>query len=397
MVKNTIRLWLNIAVLMMFSQQVFGANLAWQQDSIPFELIDNRIFMQIHLNGQGPFAMVLDTGASNIFDTSLVRRLGLSTSDSGLANGGGANSVATTSGQVALMSFGNVSLSNQKFLAMDLSAMKNAIGFPRLDGFIGYEVFSQYVVEINYDTKTLSFLDPSTYNYQGTGTVVPFEFHGTTPVVHVNLDGIAGLFWLDTGDRSSMTLTTPFIRRNNLVSVYQPPFEMITGWGVGGALSTYLVRTKNITFAGENISNAIVRLPTATTGGMAVDYGIAGTLGNGILKKFNTVVDYKRKRVILERNTLYSQPDLADRSGMWLIQAGANLQVLDVVKDGPAWQAGLRQGVYITAVEGKPTASISLPDLRTQLSDPNLQSVKVTISSPLGGEIVQINLKNMIP
>jgi hypothetical protein len=31
--------------------------------ALPFELIDNRVFVEVGLNGQGPFHFILDTGA----------------------------------------------------------------------------------------------------------------------------------------------------------------------------------------------------------------------------------------------------------------------------------------------------------------------------------------------
>ncbi|MGZ3737477.1 MAG: retropepsin-like aspartic protease, partial [Bdellovibrionota bacterium] len=45
---------------------------------LPFRLIDNRIFLDTLVNGQGPFQFILDTGSSsNAIDTAAAKALGL--------------------------------------------------------------------------------------------------------------------------------------------------------------------------------------------------------------------------------------------------------------------------------------------------------------------------------
>ena len=51
---------------------------------LPFELIDNRVFVEAQLNGRGPFHFILDTGAGgfSIVD-DVAQRLGLQVEDAG--------------------------------------------------------------------------------------------------------------------------------------------------------------------------------------------------------------------------------------------------------------------------------------------------------------------------
>ncbi len=56
---------------------------------MPFRLVDNRVFIDVELNGQGPFHFILDTGADRVLAASTARRLGLATADAGETEGWG--------------------------------------------------------------------------------------------------------------------------------------------------------------------------------------------------------------------------------------------------------------------------------------------------------------------
>lgn len=43
----------------------------------PYELVDSRIMVQVHLDGQGPYHFVLDTGSHDVVDTRIAEKLGL--------------------------------------------------------------------------------------------------------------------------------------------------------------------------------------------------------------------------------------------------------------------------------------------------------------------------------
>jgi len=72
--------------------------------------------------------------------------------------------------------------------------------------------------------------------------------------------------------------------------------------------------------------------------------------------------------------------DTFDRSGMWINLADdGSFAVVDVTKGAPAAEAGLRPGDEITAVNGRPTASLKLYDVRQMLRD-EPAGTKVTLS-----------------
>src|ERR1700728_4914724 len=45
--------------------------------SVPFKLIDGRIFVDVRVNGEGPFAFIFDTGGNAIISSKVAGRLHL--------------------------------------------------------------------------------------------------------------------------------------------------------------------------------------------------------------------------------------------------------------------------------------------------------------------------------
>jgi hypothetical protein len=46
---------------------------------VPFEMVDNQLYVRVTVDGQGPFRFMLDTGAVDIVAQSLTTKLGLDT------------------------------------------------------------------------------------------------------------------------------------------------------------------------------------------------------------------------------------------------------------------------------------------------------------------------------
>jgi hypothetical protein len=47
---------------------------------------------------------------------------------------------------------------------------------------------------------------------------MPFAFYSTIPQIEGAFDGMAGKFDIDTGSRVEVTLTSPFVKTNDLIA-----------------------------------------------------------------------------------------------------------------------------------------------------------------------------------
>jgi hypothetical protein len=262
---------------------------------VAFELIDNRIFVNATINGHGPFHMILDTGASLAVSPEAAQKAGLTAENSSETVGVGEKGVRAQASHVRELSFGLVHLSNLDCQIISTADSPNVFGKIPVDGFFGLEVFENYVVRHDYQNKELTLYDPKTYVYSGSGEPIPFERQGNIPVIRARLDGIVGRFGVDTGARSALILYGPFAVDHHLAEKYQPKFQGVSGWGLGGPVRSFMVRSQSLTIGQFELHGLIARLSLNKSGATAGS-SKAGLIGPDVLKQFTFICDYARHR-----------------------------------------------------------------------------------------------------
>lgn len=341
--------------------------------------------------------MMLDTGATNILSHEVAKALNLPLEKNVPVGGGGENIIYGSYCQVDKLEVASQVMPRSRFLCMDVRDMHQGIGFPYLDGLIGYEVFAQFLTEVNFDRMEISLKSFSErQTLQNGEQVVPFGWYGTTPLVQGRIDGIAANFWLDTGDRASATLALPFIGQYKLMDRYQPGFSMMTGYGLGGPLKTAMVFAENFQLGELSFSKTLLRLPTSKSRALSLS-GVAGTIGMGLLRQFNLVFDYSRQEMVLSPNNAFEQDRSFDRSGMWISPLDSGeFEIRDVLQGSPAWDAGLRVGHVVIAVDGVSSAQTSVLEVREILKDPSRSYVRLSVRVGSEVKVVRVLLRDLI-
>jgi hypothetical protein len=352
--------------------------------TIAFELIDNRIFVNVMINGHGPFHIILDTGASLAVSPEAAQKAGLTAERTTETGGVGEKSVEAQNTHVRELSFGPVHLSNVDCDIISTADSPYVFGKIPVDGFFGAEIFEKYVVRHDYQKKELTFYDPQTYVYSGSGESITFERPGNIPVISASFDGIDAKFGVDTGARSALILYGPFVAEHHLAEKYQPKFQGVSGWGLGGPVRSYMVRSQSLKIGQFELHGLIARLSLNKSGATASN-SKAGLIGPDVLRQFTFICDYARHRLIFEKNSDFGRHDSYDRAGVWLSQKGNAFEVFDVIPGGPADQAGLKVGDRVLAVDGKDTAQMALTELRDswKTEDPGT-IVKLQVQDAVG-------------
>ena len=370
-----------------------GANEA----TIPFQLINNHIFIRVAVDGH-PLHFMVDTGGANVLTPGAAKRAGITSKGAFRGGGVGKKSVDTGIGRVKTLTLGGkVALKKQIFWVLPLPGFSDVEG-AAFDGLVGYGVFKRFVVKIDYVGHTLTLMRPKAFDPATAGTPVPFTFLGHMPGVTGSIDGLSGEFEIDTGSRGALTIWTPFVKEHGLDSRYETTPDTVVGWGVGGSASGRVTRGGTLTIGGRvSVPDPVMELSSAKAGA-GTDKNISGNIGGGILKHFTVTFDYAKQVMYLKPNKNYGAPMNYDRSGMWINGTKGGFKVMAVMAGGPAEQAGLKVGDVITAVNGEPPAGMKLYGLRSRLRDSAPGSrLKLTVGSGSKARHVTLVLRRLIP
>jgi hypothetical protein len=363
--------------------------------SVPFELINNHIYVQVKLNGKGPFRLLCDTGGANIVTPELAAELGLKAQGALQGRGVGEQSEDVGLASVDSLQLGDATVDKQLFAVFPMGPFGKVEGIS-FGGLVGYEIFKRFVVKVDYESSQLTLTLPDAFQYQGKGSVVAFRFNEHIPQVDGEIDGVPGRFDLDTGSRASLDLLGPFVEKNGLVAKYAPKLEGVTGWGVGGAARAAISRAKVLKLGGVAVESPVVELTLQKKGAFTDPY-VAGNVGAGVLKRFNVTFDYSRQQVIFEPNANFAKPDVFDRAGLWMNEADGTFEVKDVFAGSPAAEAGVKVGDQIVAVDGRPAAAVTLPALRLRFkSEAPGTKVRLKLRSGTAEREVELTLRDLV-
>jgi hypothetical protein len=330
---------------------------------VPFELASEHIYLDVEINGKGPFKFLFDTGAVNVLTPEAAQRLGLATSGKVIAKGtGGVQSASEAN--VESVRIGEAILHDQKFYVLELPS-SDVIG-KKVDGLIGHGWLSVLPTKIDYAGSRITFYPAKGYRYAGTASGLPLRLRGTRPQVEATVDGVPGKFTVDTGSSGSLILFPAFVAKNDLMAKYQPKTRVMSAVGVGGPVYSWVARAEHLQLNGAKIDRPLTYFSLARTGA-AADDKTAGSLGFGVLRRFSIIFDYPDGKIYFEPNASLDSADLMDRSGLRVETSADGFKVVFVADGSPGARAGLKAGDVIRTVDDRPAADIGLQSFRALL------------------------------
>jgi len=203
------------------------------------------------------------------------------------------------------------------------------LGVP-IHGIIGTDLFKNFVTEINYSSKKLKFYNPSYYKrkrlkrYQE----LDIEIHKKRYFVQTKMileeAQISTKMLLDTGSSDAVWI---FEDETQDLRVPKKYFDDYIGMGVGGDVYGKRSRLKEIQLGEYSLKNTNLAFPDARHVQLIKStIGRNGSLGSGLIRRFNLVIDVPNQKLYFKKNSYFNEPFEYDMSGLVVEQMG-NIEV----------------------------------------------------------------------
>lgn len=319
--------------------------------SVPIEIVDNHVYLDVMLDGKGPYRFIFDTGGSNVIDPAIAKELGASAQGSFQGSGAGSATESVSFAKVDTLAVGNAVLRDQVFAVIPVRQGFGVSAGQHVDGLIGFEVLARFITTFDYADGKVDFTMPGAGPPAG-ADVLPFVFGATQPQFACTIAGIASRCAVDTGARDSITLLAPFVAAHPQVLPAAHSAEGVNGFGVGGGAKGILGRLSSLQIGTFTLDDIVADYSTQTGGFFASPF-LAANVGGNVWKRFTVTFDYGKQTMSLQPNAAFTARDAYERAGMFLIQNPAGKVIVYDVRPGtPAAEAGLVKGDAIVKIDG---------------------------------------------
>ena len=320
--------------------------------TVPFALAaENVVLVSGTLVGHtDTLTFILDTGSSGIsLDSATANRLKLTPeiSDTNIRGIAGVHKARFLyNQQLALNGF---VLDSLNFHINDYEFLSYVYG-ARIDGVIGYSLFSRYIVILDYDNKEIQICSQGAIRYPRGGYLLKPAIH-RLPVQTARLRdnrSITTRFLYDIGAGPALVLSQDFDRDSAAISVSKTRFP-VHAHGVGGSLEMEMTTARHLRLGPYRFRHVPTMIFNDQYNVTAYPY-LGGIIGNQILKRFNTIFNYAKGEIYLEPNDQYHEPFERAYSGMELYYINGTIIVGSIVRGSPAETAGLKPDDVVIAV-----------------------------------------------
>jgi len=319
-------------------------------EDVPFEFIEEHIFLPVNINGQERL-WVLDCGASvNVIDSSYAVELGLELEGSikGKASSGLASFCYATLPSYTVR---GIRFKPQKVVAMNMRELfHRALGMDVV-GILGYDFLSRFITKIDYARERISFYDPNKSVYHGQGKIFDSHLddeHMFSLPATVD-DKYAGKWRLDIG-ASGLDFHYPYAQEHGMLN--RKGVDAIAA-GAAGEFNVRNSQFKTIELDGFRIKNPLIGIPHQEGKGAFDEKSLIGNIGNDFLQHFVLYLDYRNQRVILEKGLDFSKEFSRSKSGLQLLYTENNeITIHFVSPNTPAHESGFKAGDIIESING---------------------------------------------
>jgi hypothetical protein len=266
--------------------------------TVPVRVRHGDLLVETRINGSEPLEFKLDTGFGvSIINPKRAEALQLEqVGHMGIIGIAGEEQAETYKG--AVFDFGGKTYEPRRIAALPSETRRR---WRTRDGILGAGFFRRFVVDIDFAAKRMTLYEPEKFAYSGKGEIIPISFKKDTPIIDAEIapegkPGIKGRLEIDTGCDSSVCLGHEFVAANHLLEGTDSS-DNDARRGIGGSAEIRSGKLGELRMGGLMVKKPSVNFFLE---GSPAGEGQAGHVGLGVLEKYRVILDYSRKRIVLE-------------------------------------------------------------------------------------------------
>jgi hypothetical protein len=380
------------------SQQFQSANRGFLFDdprdksiTIEFKSASNLIIIPVTINESDTLNFILDTGVRFPIITELpfVNKLNLNylmpVQIQGLGEGHELTAYRSANNSIKLNGLTAWNQEIQMIIDENFQ-ISHMLGLP-VHGLIGFNLFKDYIVKIDYSSEKLTLYRPEHYKYRDRkkDIILPLHFDGNKPFVRTSivteeLQEVPVKLLVDTGASDAIWLSEKSDKR---IGIPQNHIETFLGRGLNGDLYGTKGRIDGLWVGPLVLPKPIVAFPNSDL----IDQLISsndrnGTIGAEILRRFLVTIDYRNSRMTLRPTYRVKEDFNYNMSGMEVINPMPGLPIFtitDIRENSPAYFAGLQVNDQILSLNNSNHRSLELNDINLLLQSRENKKIKITV------------------
>jgi hypothetical protein len=359
---------------------------------IPIEIYNNLVVVPVVLNDALPLKFILDTGVRTAILTqkTFTDILNLTYSRKYSISGPGGEKLvdAYVTNNVSLQLPGVQGRGHALLvLEEDYLELRNYLGTD-VHGILGYELFSRFIISIDYEKKILTLMTPEKFRKKRKFqtlqlTIQDTKPYITTPVTLENGTVINAKLLMDSGASHGLMLDPSSDER---IKVPEHAVSSLLGRGLGGEIKGKVGRIQSLALGTYKLNNLIANFPDPDSYVDSIKVGNVfrnGAVGGEVMSRFTTIFNFPKEEVYIKKNSEFKKPFYYNLSGITVKAKGSRLDVFEITEirsQSPADKAGFLVGDIITAVNGVPAESIDLNILNSFMNSKPGKKLKLEVS-----------------